>query len=65
MAFDGANQQRLVDEFVQLDKAHLDRNTRRVRRAYSERAIEVMNQFPDQAALIRREAQKRAREKKN
>jgi len=61
VAFDGANQQRLVDEFVQLDRAHLDRNTRRVRRAYSERAIEVMNQFPDQAALIRREAQKRAR----
>ncbi|MCC6386894.1 MAG: DUF4011 domain-containing protein [Dehalococcoidia bacterium] len=61
VAFDGTNQQRLVDEFVQLDKAHLDRNTRRVRRAYSERAIEVMNQFPDQAALIRREAQKRAR----
>ncbi len=60
-AFDGTNQQRLVDEFVQLDRAHLDRNVARVRRAYSERAIEVMNQFPDQAALIRREAQKRAR----
>ncbi len=48
-------------DFVELDKKHLAAQARRVQRRSAENAIDMMNAYPDEAALIRREAAKKAR----
>ena len=48
-------------EFVELDKKHLAAQAGRVQRRSAENAINMMNVYPDEAALIRREAAKKAR----
>ncbi|MCC7364668.1 MAG: DUF4011 domain-containing protein [Dehalococcoidia bacterium] len=59
--FNGRVHDRAVDEFVQLDRKRLEVATARVRRAHAERAVAAMNTFPEQDALVRREAEKKTR----
>jgi very-short-patch-repair endonuclease len=59
--FNGDVHQRFRDEFCKLDTERLDLSAQRVRRAHAERALAAMNAHPDQEALIRHEAARRAR----
>ncbi len=59
--FNGTTHAQFVEEFCQLDRKRLQVAAARVRRAHGEHAIAVMNQFPEQEALVRREAEKRTR----
>jgi very-short-patch-repair endonuclease len=59
--FNGRTHDQFVAEFESLDRQRLELTVARVQRAYAERVIEVMNRFPEQEELIRREAAKRAR----
>jgi very-short-patch-repair endonuclease len=59
--FNGRVHDQSVDEFCRLDRERLKVAVARVRRAHAEGAIATMNAFPEQDALIRREAQKKAR----
>lgn len=60
-AFNGEAHGRFVEEFCQLDRARLRLAADRVRRAHAEGTVEAMNAYPDQASLVRNEAQKRSR----
>lgn len=60
-AFSGRTHERFVDEFCELDRARLRLAAERVRRAHAEEAVETMNAYPEQASLVRNEAQKRSR----
>jgi very-short-patch-repair endonuclease len=55
-AFDGRVHDNIVEEFKRLDEDRLQVAVERVRRAHAERAVAVMNEHPDQAGLVRREA---------
>jgi very-short-patch-repair endonuclease len=59
--FNGRAHERFVEEFCELDRQRLLSAAARVRRAHAEHAIAVMNRFPDQQALVRREAEKKTR----
>jgi very-short-patch-repair endonuclease len=59
--FDGRSHDKHVEDFRNLDLGRLKVASQRVRRAHGERVIEVMNRFPVQNDLVRREAQKRNR----
>jgi len=59
--FNGRAHERFVEEFCELDRQRLQAAAARVRRAHGEHAVEVMNRFPDQEALVRREAEKKTR----
>jgi len=59
--FNGDVHQRFRDEFCELDTERLDLSAQRVRRAHAERALAAMNAHPEQDALIRHEAARRAR----
>jgi len=59
--FHGRTHDRFVEEFCRLDRERLDLAIHRVRRAHAERAISVMNDLPEQAAVVRREAAKKTR----
>ncbi|MHB0935885.1 MAG: AAA domain-containing protein [Armatimonadota bacterium] len=59
--FNGRAHERFVEEFCELDRRRLQAAAARVRRAHGEHAVEVMNRFPDQEALVRREAEKKSR----
>ncbi len=48
-------------QFIKSDRAHRETTAQRVRRLASQSANEVMNEHPDQAALIRYEARKKRR----
>jgi very-short-patch-repair endonuclease len=59
--FDGAQHDRVVREFQLLDKRRLAIAVDRVKRAFGERAVDAQNRFPDQALLLRRQAELRSR----
>ncbi len=59
--FDGRTHDRFVDEFRRLDRERLELAVARVRRAHAERAVAARNAFPEQDALVRREAAKKTR----
>ena len=60
-SFDARAHSRFRDEFVELDRSHRDSTPLRVRRLAAEAIVEMMNSYPDETALIRREAAKRRR----
>lgn len=60
-AFVGRTHDGIVSEFRTLDRERLRLAADRVARAHAERAIAVMNQFPEQDAVVRGEAGKKAR----
>ncbi len=59
--FNGETHNRFVAEFRSLDRQRLELARARVRRAHAQRAIDAMNDFPEQDAIIRREAAKKTR----
>lgn len=59
--FDGRTHDRLVEEFQELDRKRLAYSADRVRRRHAETAVAAMNNHPDEATLVRREAHKRSR----
>lgn len=59
--FNGRVHDRAVAEFCDLDSKRLKVAAARVRRAHAERAIAAMNRYPEQDAIVRREAEKRSR----
>ncbi|HEX4830857.1 MAG TPA: AAA domain-containing protein [Trebonia sp.] len=54
--FSGETHQRVVAEFGAGDRRHLAATPGRVRRAHAERAVQALNAYPDEAALVRRQA---------
>ncbi len=60
-AFNGRAHDQTVQEFARVDGERTRTNAGRVRRAHAERAIAAMNEHPEQAALVRREAEKKTR----
>ena len=60
-AFDSDGHSRRRDEFAQSDRRHLGSNPQRVHRLTAEAIIETMNGYPEETALIRREAAKKSR----
>jgi very-short-patch-repair endonuclease len=61
LSFNGSNHEQLIQEFRNLDQERLQFAIQRVSRAHGERVIAAMNEYPDQAGLVRREAEKRTR----
>lgn len=53
--------EQLIEEFRALDQERVKISSNRVRRAHAERVIAAMNAYPEQEALVRREAAKKAR----
>ena len=49
------------DQYSRLDAQHLRANPERIRRVAAEQAIAAMNEYPDQTALVRREAVKKSK----
>lgn len=54
-------QDRTVEEFQQGDASHIDLTPARVRRAWALRAVKARDEFPDEAGMLMREAQRKAR----
>jgi very-short-patch-repair endonuclease len=59
--FNGPTHGAFVEEFCISDKQRLHIAAARTRRAHAEQVTQVMNAHPDQADLVRREANKKAR----
>ena len=59
--FNGRTHDKLAAEFRRLDAERIQLAAERVRRSHAERAVRVMNEFPDQQALVKREAARKAR----
>ncbi|MFZ2490269.1 MAG: AAA domain-containing protein [Thermoanaerobaculia bacterium] len=59
--FNGRHHATIVEEFRQLDASRIELAVDRVRRAHAERVVNVLNSYPEQAALVRREAEKKTR----
>ncbi len=59
--FQGRAHDAIVRDFADLDRRRTELATGRVRRAHAERAVEVMNAHREQAAVVQREARKKAR----
>ncbi len=59
--FYGRTHDGFVAEFRELDRRRLSLAAARVRRAQAERAIGMMNSYPEQTTLVRREAEKKSR----
>lgn len=59
--FHGTAHETFINEFCTLDRRRLSIAVARVRRAHAERVTATMNAHPVQAALVRREAEKKAR----
>ena len=55
-SFDGRAHSRHRDEYVELDRRHLDSTPLRVRRLAAEAIIAAMNAHPDETTLIKRQA---------
>lgn len=60
-SFDGRLHTQYVGEFCRADRQRIKIASQRVRRLHGERVIEVMNRYPEQTDLVRREAEKRRR----
>jgi very-short-patch-repair endonuclease len=61
VGFDGRRHEKVIDEFKESDVMRTRLAVERVKRAHAEYVIAAMNQFPEQAALVRGEAQKKMR----
>lgn len=61
IGFQGHIHSTIVNEFCDLDKRQLKLAAKRVRRAHAEQVIAVMNDYPDEEHLVRREAEKSTR----
>ncbi|HEY0735383.1 MAG TPA: AAA domain-containing protein [Herpetosiphonaceae bacterium] len=59
--FSGRVHDQFVREFCELDRQRLRVAAKRVHRTHAERAVKIMNTYPEQAALVRREAEKKRR----
>ncbi len=59
--FRGRSHDKLVDEFRKLDHERIRIAADRVRRMHAEKAVGAMNDFPDEADLVRRECRKKYR----
>ena len=59
--FVGATHNQYVNEFSHLDRERITLAVQRVCRTHAERAIQAMNRYPAQEALVRREAEKKRR----
>ena len=59
--FTGALHGRRQEEFIELDRQHLEVAPARIRRAAAEAAVGVMDAHPEEANLVEREAAKRSR----
>ncbi|MEP6515311.1 AAA domain-containing protein [Microcoleus vaginatus] len=59
--FNRETHEQLIEEFRALDQERVKISSNRVRRAHAERVIAAMNAYPEQEALVRREAAKKAR----
>jgi very-short-patch-repair endonuclease/DNA polymerase III delta prime subunit len=60
-AFNGRTHEQIIAEFQWMDRERICLAACRVRRIHAERAIEAMNQYPEQTNLIRTEVTKRTR----
>ncbi|MFN0150503.1 MAG: AAA domain-containing protein [bacterium] len=58
--FSGRTHADIVQDFIRLDEERLRLASLRVRRLHGERAVAAMNAHPDQADIVRREANKRS-----
>ena len=54
--FSASTQDRTVGEYRDGDRDHIKRTSARIRRAYAERVVAAQDDFPDQAALVHRQA---------
>ena len=61
--FNGRNQDRLVKDFCALDDERMRLAQSRIKRRHGQHVIDVMNQFPDQTGIIKREMEKKTRHK--
>jgi very-short-patch-repair endonuclease/DNA polymerase III delta prime subunit len=61
--FNGRNQDMLVRDFWKLDDDRIFLAQSRIRRKHGQHVIDVMNQLPDQTAIIKRETEKKSRHK--
>lgn len=59
--FQGRSHEKIVAEFLRLDDERLQLAAARVRHLHASRAIEAMNQHPDESSVVLREASKKAR----
>jgi very-short-patch-repair endonuclease len=59
--FKGRTHDEAVAEFRRLDRQRIGLAARRVLRKHAENAVRAMNEFPEQTALVRHEAQKKSR----
>ncbi len=59
--FNGATHQQFAEQFQRLDRQRLELARARARRAHAEHVTAAMNAYPDQAAILRREAEKKSR----
>ena len=59
--FVGSTHNQYVNEFSHLDRERISLAVQRVCRTHAERAIQAMNHYPSQEALVRREAEKKRR----
>ena len=57
--FDASVHSRHRDEFIALDRDHLASTPRRIRRLVAEATVAAMNDHPEQALLVRKEAAKK------
>jgi len=60
-SFSGRVHEQIVEDFKRLDNERVHLAVQRVRRLHAERAIDAMNQYPDQADLVRKEVSKKSR----
>jgi len=54
--FSGVAQQRAVHQYDAGDRRHISTTPSRIRRAYAEAVITALDEFPEQATLVRRQA---------
>lgn len=59
--FQGRSHEKIVADFLLLDDERLQLAAARVRHLHASRAIEAMNQHPDESSVVLREASKKAR----
>ena len=59
VAFRGERQARLAEEFKDFDKEHVVATADQVRRLAAQRAVAAMDEFPDQAQLVRAQTKRK------
>ncbi|MCL5125195.1 MAG: DUF4011 domain-containing protein, partial [Deltaproteobacteria bacterium] len=60
-AFYGRTHEEFIRDFSTLDREKLKLSAHRLRRIHAQHVIDTMNEYPEQAAIVQREAQKKAR----